>query len=75
MDKHFVRNVVSGIKSTIVWNSYKTERGLQNYDHNKKYDCEEIRCELGLLIFGKLHDEIGCKYVKNKSVLFLRVRV
>ena len=34
MDKHFVRNVVSGIKSTIVWNGYKTERGVQNYDHS-----------------------------------------
>ena len=28
MDKHFVRNVVSVIESTIVWNGYKTERGL-----------------------------------------------
>ena len=34
MDKHFVRNVVSVIKSTIVWNGYKTERGLQNNYHN-----------------------------------------
>jgi len=34
MEKHFVRNVVSGIKSTIVWNGYKTERGLQNNYHN-----------------------------------------
>ena len=34
MDNHFVRNVVSVIKSTIVWNGYKTERGLQNNYHN-----------------------------------------